>query len=62
MLPFRVILDTRRGATTQVVTLPRAPDIGDEITLPNGTTVRVDRVLSGDERTVSGIILALSDD
>ena len=57
-LPFRVIVTTGDGHTSEVVRLPRPPDIGDAIQLPHGATVRVWRVLTADENSVSGVILA----
>ena len=62
MVPFRVVIGTQRGATTCVVTLPRAPDIGDELELPDGKTVRVGRVVSADDHGVDGVILVEADD
>ena len=62
MLPFRVVIDTEYGATTQVVTLPRAPEIGDEVKLPHGAIVRISRVLSADDDSVRGVLLVDSDD
>ena len=57
-LPFRVIVTNGDGHTSLVVRLPRAPDIGEALELPQGMTVRVWRVLSADENSVSGVILA----
>jgi len=56
--PFRIIVTYKTGHTAQVVTLPRAPDIGEQLKLPDGATIRVWRVLSADENTVSGVVLA----
>ena len=57
-LPYRVIITTKDANTSQVVMLPRAPHIGDALELPHGSSVRVWRVLSADENSVSGVILA----
>jgi hypothetical protein len=59
--PFRVIVTAKDGQTAQVVTLPRAPDIGDQLELPDGEKIRVSRVLSADAHTVSGVVLAEPD-
>jgi len=59
--PFRVIVTAKDGQTAQVVTLPRAPDIGDQLELPDGEKIRVSRVLSADANTVSGVVLAEPD-
>ena len=44
--------------TSQVVPLPRAPEIADQIEFNDGEKVRIWRVLSADENTVNGVILA----
>ncbi len=62
MVPFRVVIGTQRGATTCVVTLPRTPDIGDELELPDGTTVRVRRVVSPDDHAVDAVVLVEAED
>jgi hypothetical protein len=57
--PFRlVVVDDQHNNSTEVLTLDRPPDIGDEITLANGDTVRVWRFVTTDDPTVGGIILA----
>ena len=62
MLPFRVVIGTQRGATTCVLTLPRAPDNGDELELPDGGAVRVRRVISADDQAVNAVILVEADE
>jgi hypothetical protein len=57
-LPFRIIVTRKTGHTSEVITLPRAPDIGDQLELHDGEKVRVWRVLSADENSVSGVVLA----
>jgi hypothetical protein len=56
--PYRVIITTDDGNESQVIRLPRAPDIGEEVDLPHGVQVRVWRVLSANENSVAGVILA----
>jgi hypothetical protein len=55
-----VIITSDDGNVTQVIRLPQAPHIGEDLKLPSGELVRVWRVLSADEKTVSGVILAES--
>ena len=55
--PYRVIMTRANGHTSEVVRLSQAPHIGDQLTLADGVKVRVWRVLSPDENTVSGVLL-----
>ena len=57
--PFRVVvLDDRKQATTVLVTLDRAPDIGSELELQPGSVVKVRQVVTADHPDVAGVIIA----
>ncbi len=60
MPPFRVILiDHKQNRTmTFVVPLERVPDVGSEVDLPQGQSVLVSYVMSGEREGLAGIVLA----
>ena len=58
MRPYRVIVITDRGNSTFMVTLDRAPDPDSEITLPHGETVRVRHVVTADDDSAHGVVIA----
>ena len=56
--PFRVVVVDDRHNATEVLMLERSPDIGDEVTLADGETVRVSRLVTTDDPALGGVILA----
>ena len=60
-LPFRVVVvDPERGATTALVRLDRAPDVGSELVLPHGEPVRVRSVVTADHPDIAAIVVAMA--
>ncbi len=60
MRPFRVILVEQDGSRTStfVVQFDRAPDAGSVVELPQGQSVIVRHVVSGEREGLAGIVLA----
>ena len=60
MMPFRIILIEQDASRTStfVVQLERTPDIGSTLELPQGQSVLVRHVLSGDNNGLAGIVIA----
>ena len=56
--PYRVIVITNNGNSTYMVSLDRPPDPDSELELPHGETVRVRHVVSSDDDSVHGVVIA----
>ena len=53
-----MIVITNNGNSTFMVTLDRAPDPDSELQLPHGETVRVRHVVTADDDSTHGVVIA----
>ena len=55
---YRVIVIMETGNSTCMVTLDRPPDPNSELHLPHGEAVRVRHVVTADDDSVHGVVIA----